>query len=228
MSRLLYPRHNRRRLLRAAVFGFLCLSVTSLHSQQPSLRSGVPRRSNGLTPEVWETIQEASKTYGIPSNFIAAVINEESGFHALALSRKGAMGMMQLMPETAWSFGVQNPFDPRENIFAGARYLHLLLARYKGNATLALAAYNAGTDAVGKYRGVPPYNETINYINRITRLYQTHELANLQHLARVPSIPLSTLGTHEPTSTVEDQALAVPPLPSSISKTARTQTELLR
>ncbi len=122
---------------------------------------------------------------------------------------------MQLMPETAWRLGVRNPFDPRENTFAGTRYLSLLLHRYHGNATLALAAYSAGAGAVDKHRGVPPYAETINYVNRITYLYQTHTLREVHSWNELnsaePILSRSILGGH------------VPALTSSISQTSRGQ-----
>ena len=95
----------------------------------------------------------------------------ESRYNRLAVSPKGASGLMQLMPETAARFGVRNIFDPRENIMAGASYLRWLLDRFAGNVRLALAGYNAGEGAVDSYGGVPPYAETIAYIDRIRRIY---------------------------------------------------------
>lgn len=109
----------------------------------------------------------AAKEFGINENFLKAVAKAESGFDPDAVSGCGAQGIMQLMPFTSESYGVTDPFDAKQNIYAGAQLLLELLDNYNGNATLALAAYNAGSGSVQKYGGVPPYDETVNYINKI-------------------------------------------------------------
>ena len=109
----------------------------------------------------------AAKEFGINENFLKAVAKAESGFDPDAVSGCGAQGIMQLMPYTSESYGVTDPFDAKQNIYAGAQLLSELLDNYNGNATLALAAYNAGSGSVQKYGGVPPYDETVNYINKI-------------------------------------------------------------
>lgn len=109
----------------------------------------------------------AAKEFGINENFLKAVAKAESGFDSDAVSGCGAQGIMQLMPFTSESYGVTDPFDAKQNIYAGAQLLSELLDNYNGNATLALAAYNAGSGSVQKYGGVPPYDETVNYINKI-------------------------------------------------------------
>lgn len=109
----------------------------------------------------------AAKEFGINENFLKAVAKAESGFDTDAVSGCGAQGIMQLMPFTSESYGVTDPFDAKQNIYAGAQLLSELLDNYNGNATLALAAYNAGSGSVQKYGGVPPYDETVNYINKI-------------------------------------------------------------
>ena len=109
----------------------------------------------------------AAKEIGINENFLKAVAKAESGFDPDAESGCGAQGIMQLMPFTSESYGVTDPFDAKQNIYAGAQLLSELLDNYNGNATLALAAYNAGSGSVQKYGGVPPYDETVNYINKI-------------------------------------------------------------
>lgn len=109
----------------------------------------------------------AAKEFGIDENFLKAVAQAESGFDPDAVSGCGAQGIMQLMPFTSESYGVTDPFDAKQNIYAGAQLLSELLDNYNGNATLALAAYNAGSGSVQKYGGVPPYDETVNYINKI-------------------------------------------------------------
>lgn len=110
---------------------------------------------------------EASEKYGVPLALLKAVAKAESGFNASAVSPAGAMGVMQLMPSTASSLGVTDPFDARSNIMGGAKLLSQNLKRYNGNIDLALAAYNAGSGNVAKYGGVPPFAETQNYIKKI-------------------------------------------------------------
>lgn len=111
--------------------------------------------------------QEAANTYGVPISLLTAMAKQESNFQADATSRSGAMGIMQLMPATASYFGVEDPYDPKENIMAGAKYISQLLDKYNGDTSLALAAYNAGSGNVSKYGGIPPFKETQNYVAKI-------------------------------------------------------------
>ena len=117
-------------------------------------------------------IAEASALYGVPERLIWAVITVESGFDHRAVSRRGAQGLMQLMPETAAILGVRDPFDPRENIHAGTRHLRAMMTRFRSDLRLAVAAYNAGERPVVAYRGVPPYPETRQYVAQVLRLYR--------------------------------------------------------
>jgi Transglycosylase SLT domain len=121
-------------------------------------------------PDASELLVSASAAQAVDSAFIAAVAKVESGLQQDAISKKGAIGLMQLMPGTAAELGVK-PERPSENALGGAKYLRELLLRYHGDARLALAAYNAGPGAVERYHGVPPYPETIAYINRVLREY---------------------------------------------------------
>ena len=116
-------------------------------------------------------IDAAAKRHNIDANLVRAMIQVESNFNPRAVSRKGAMGLMQLMPSTARQLNVKNPFDPNQNVDGGVRHLKLLLDNYGGDVQLTLAAYNAGAGAVARNRGVPPYAETRDYVKRITRLY---------------------------------------------------------
>lgn len=115
-----------------------------------------------------ELIRAAAEKHGVEAQLIASVIAVESNFNPRAVSRKQAQGLMQLMPETAARFAVADPFDPAQNIEAGTRYLKELLAKYDQDLRLALAAFNAGPEKVEKYQGVPPYDETQNYIRKVT------------------------------------------------------------
>jgi Transglycosylase SLT domain len=115
-------------------------------------------------------IRHASARHGVPERLVSAVIRVESGFNARAVSPKGARGLMQLMPGTASLLGVRNAFDPGENVDGGVRHLRGLLDRYPNNLPFALAAYNAGEQAVSNHRGIPPYPETQNYVSRILSL----------------------------------------------------------
>ena len=113
-------------------------------------------------------IRASAQKHGVDANLVAHVIAAESNFDPKAASRKRALGLMQLLPETAVRYAVVNVFDPAQNIEAGTHYLKDLLARYNGNVRFALAAYNAGPEMVDRYGGVPPFAETQNYVRRIT------------------------------------------------------------
>ncbi|HUN52077.1 MAG TPA: transglycosylase SLT domain-containing protein [Candidatus Sulfotelmatobacter sp.] len=132
----------------------------------------VPVKPVAAPPEIRAMVQKIAPKIGVEVNLVMAVISAESDFDPRAVSPKNAMGLMQLMPDTAARFGVRDPFDPAENIRGGTAYLHWLLARFSGNLTLALAAYNAGETTVDSYGGVPPYDETIQYIEKIRQHYR--------------------------------------------------------
>lgn len=131
------------------------------------LAGSVKEISQNLQP----VIQKYAQQYGVDAKLIQAIIRQESGFNPNAVSSAGAQGLMQLMPETARSLGVQNSFDPEQNIEGGVRFFASLMKKYRGNAALALAAYNAGGGAVDKYNGVPPYKETQLYVRKVLAAY---------------------------------------------------------
>lgn len=125
-----------------------------------------PKALEAATPFA-EIISAVSQAHGIDPVLVSALIKVESGYRPRARSRKGAMGLMQLMPSTAREYKVRNPFDPKANIEAGIKHLKSLIDRFDGGLELALAAYNAGEGAVKKFNGIPPYRETRNYVTRI-------------------------------------------------------------
>lgn len=136
------------------------------------LQPGALPPTSRLTPaNIAELTEAFAAEHGIDSALIKAIIQVESNFNRKAVSRKGAQGLMQLMPSTIWRLSVGDAFDPHENIGAGVRHLRQLLDQFQGNLTLALAAYNAGEKAVLRYRGVPPYQETRDYVAKVLRIY---------------------------------------------------------
>lgn len=126
------------------------------------------RFTPGRNPKEFEQLINSSATrYGVNPALVKAVIRAESGFDPNAVSRVGASGLMQLMPETAKDLNVTNSFDPKQNVDGGVRYLRFLLDTFNGDVSLALAAYNAGLGKVARYGGIPPYQETRTYVNRV-------------------------------------------------------------
>jgi soluble lytic murein transglycosylase-like protein len=139
----------------------------------PSLRTTTNPVRSRSGERYDDLIDDAAIRYRVSPDLVRAVIQAESGFNPLAVSPKGAMGLMQLMPATARELGVSDPFHPAENIRGGVTYLARLLARYGDNVELALAAYNAGPGAVERYGAVPPFRETQQYVKKITYATQS-------------------------------------------------------
>jgi soluble lytic murein transglycosylase-like protein len=134
---------------------------------------------NLLTPpvEIRRIVERLAPQSGLEIKLVMAVIAAESAFNARAISPRNAQGLMQLMPETAARFGVQDPFDAEDNIRGGTIYLQWLLKQFDGDLDLALAAYNAGEGAVTAYGAVPPFDETIDYISRVKHFYRLYDAA---------------------------------------------------
>ena len=120
-------------------------------------------------------ISEAANKYRVDQNLIKAIIKTESNFNSKAVSKKGAKGLMQIMPAKAYELNIRNIFNPQQNIEGGVKHFKYLLDKYEGNLLISLAAYNAGENAVNKYDGIPPFPETWDYINKVLKYYNLYE-----------------------------------------------------
>jgi len=174
--------------------GSVTVGVGELAAVEPEDLFPPNERPSGPTLDVpyAAQIKAAASTYGVDPKLVASVIAVESNFNARAVSHKYALGLMQLMPETAARLAVKNVFDPAENIDAGTRYLKELLQRYGQKLELVLAAYNAGPERVEQYGGVPPYQETRDYVRRVIARFRAQEstantLSPLSDLSRALS-----------------------------------------
>jgi len=147
------------------------LGHESSRSASEKIEAANFRGTTASAGDIDAAIEQAAARHNVDPNLVRAVVKVESNFNPNAVSRKGAMGLMQLMPSTARQLNVKNPFDPEQNVDAGVRHLKQLLESYGGDIKLTLAAYNAGAGAVARSAGVPRYAETQNYVRRITNLY---------------------------------------------------------
>ena len=169
--------NRRKRTLRGLLFGMFAMSLpgnvvrpapsTNISTSEAFVSTSEDYRPLPATIAYNDAIAEAATLYNLDPNLIRAIIRAESAFNPFAVSRAGAQGLMQLMPAVAEELNVLDPFDPRQNIFGGARYLRWLLDRNDGNLDLAVASYNAGPGAVARYNGIPPYRETRNYVKKV-------------------------------------------------------------
>jgi hypothetical protein len=156
---------------RIVVFHALCVLIALpgvSFGSAPAAGSGSTALDNA---DLRRLVEKISRDHGIDPKLVDALVRVESSYNPNAVSRRGAMGLMQLMPDTAKRLGVDDPFDPEKNIRGGVKEFSRLVNQYSGNLQLALAAYNAGEGAVARYRGVPPYKETRGYVSRILTLY---------------------------------------------------------
>jgi len=134
------------------------------------------KKSGRPVPKVYDPIiRKAGQTYGVEAALIKAVIKAESDFNPRAVSKMGARGLMQIMPENERALNISNPFDPSQNIMGGTRYLSRLLTRYDRKLELALAAYNAGPTAVDRYQRIPPFKETQDYVEKVIALFEIYK-----------------------------------------------------
>jgi hypothetical protein len=175
----------------------------------PAAKAATPPQAHAdLTPsELHELLSSAGSRHNLDVNLLASLVRAESGGHTMAVSRKGASGLMQLMPKTAAQLGVSDSFRPDQNVAGGSAYIDSLLTRYHDNLALALAAYNAGPAAVDRWHGVPPYRETRLYVARIIRDFNS-------------SVRKESKGAHTalPThSAVAQTGAGQPPLPGAVA-----------
>lgn len=145
--------------------------VSDPKTLEPHTASSAPAAHPMGADVLHQLVQETAQKHNVDPNLVSAVISTESNWNTSAISRKGAQGLMQLVPETAQHFGVFNAFDPAQNVDAGVRYLSTLLDRYNGNLPKALAAYNAGPRVVDRWGGVPDFRETREYVRKVTSSY---------------------------------------------------------
>lgn len=139
------------------------------------LRTKLKYASSVNPAEFEQLIKTCSEKYGVNASLVKAVIHAESGYNPNAVSSKGASGLMQLMPATAKSLKVADRFNPKDNVEGGVKYLRFLLDTFRGDVSLAVAAYNAGLNKVAKYGGIPPYNETRTYVNRVLSYMKSYQ-----------------------------------------------------
>lgn len=180
--------------------------VTSTASVQNAVRPA-PQRQEPLSRNALnQVVADAGSRNQIDPDFINSVIRAESGFHQNAVSKKGAQGLMQLMPGTASQLGVSNPFDPAANVQGGTKYLRDLLVKYNYDVNKALAAYNAGPNRVDQYHGIPPYYETRAYITRIIRDFNRQKIAKNPALANKANATARRTASKPKTSTPASSA----------------------
>ena len=172
------------RRAKTSLRGFSSATGASLHTNQTPAELSAEELANRQKIELM--IREVSARYNEDPALIRAVIATESNWNSQAISRKGALGLMQLVPGTARQLGVNNAFDPKQNLDGGVRYLHTLLERYNGDLDKALAAYNAGPGAVDRARGVPRYRETREYVQKVTDSYFRPGSDRLSHALGAP------------------------------------------
>jgi soluble lytic murein transglycosylase-like protein len=168
-------------------------------------------------PDINAHINEVAARHGVSPKLVAAIVAVESGYNSRAVSRRGAEGLMQLMPRTAAEFDVQDSFDPRDNIEGGVRHLKRLMRRFNNNLPLVLAAYNAGEQTVITHKGIPPYRETRQYVVRVLRRYDREQARMVaQQLAGPPARPIQRVTRVILAERAEATTAPIAPLPPRV------------
>ena len=186
-----------------------------------------PQKQEALTREALnQVVSGAGERNQIDPDFINSVIRAESGFHQNAVSRKGALGLMQLMPGTASQLGISNPFDPNSNVEGGTKYLRDLLVKYNFDVNKALAAYNAGPKRVDQYHGVPPYFETQAYISRIIRDFNRQKIAENPALAKKSGLASKKTGAAKKVVAATPQTSAASSRSQQQSRSGKAQSAI--
>lgn len=183
--------------------------TTSNAPVQPPVVVQTPLRP-AQTVDLDAVVREASSKNRLDPDFVSSVIRAESNFKPHAVSKKGAQGLMQLMPATAAQLGVADPFDPRANVEAGTAHLSALLDRYNNDPIKALAAYNAGAHRVKQYNGVPPYQETRAYINKIVHDFNARKRAQMKAAAATKTATPAKAASPKPAKKAKPQQASVP------------------
>ncbi len=204
-------RHHHRQVLDSTTRLFLTAGSDSFVDVPTSSIVGLeklpaipqPEDEAAATPggSLDQVVEAASDRHRIDPDLIRSVIHAESGYNSRAVSRKGAQGLMQLMPDTATRLGVKDAFNPEHNVDGGTRYLRDLLLHYNGDLVRALAAYNAGPERVARYKGVPPYRETRAYVARVIREFNRKKLAQRASAARPKAPSAKSIPGKQPRST---------------------------
>lgn len=172
--------------------GYVDVPTAEIESYEPAPPDPVEAAAPATSKDLKAIVAAASSQHQIDADFIASVIAAESANNRRAVSRKGAQGLMQLMPATASRLGVKDSFDPADNVDGGVRYLRELLLQYNGDIPKALAAYNAGPQRVQQYKGVPPYPETYAYVARIINDFNRKKLAERKQAQQKQAVPAKT------------------------------------
>ncbi|HWP58185.1 MAG TPA: lytic transglycosylase domain-containing protein [Candidatus Acidoferrales bacterium] len=174
LAAVMAPEIRAERIYRCQKDGVILFTNVATECGHPLVLGGARSDSTPGFKRYERIILAAAERHGVDAELVRAIIKVESDFNAEARSIKGAQGLMQLMPDTARLHNIGNAYDPNENIDGGVRHLRLLLEQYNGDLELTLAAYNAGIKAVEKYRGVPPFSETKEYIRRVLSHYSRY------------------------------------------------------